>query len=92
MARPTDAEIEQSILKLAIARGAGKTICPSEVARRLSRDDRRSLMPRIREVAAKLRKEGEIRVTQYGKDVDPLNPGGHIRIGLADGNRRNDQG
>ena len=76
-----DATIETEMLSLLSRRGTGKTICPSEVARRVSPDDWRSLMPRVREVAAKLQRTGRVVVTQRGTLVDPLSAKGPIRIG-----------
>lgn len=51
--------IERAIRTLLRERAAGKSICPSEVARALAPDDWRPLMPRLREVAARLASSGE---------------------------------
>lgn len=64
-----------------MARGADKTICPSDVARALAAEWR-PLMPRVREVAADLAARGEIVVTQRGTPVDALAANGPIRLGL----------
>jgi hypothetical protein len=80
---PTAAAIAKSIRKLLRERGAGKTICPSEVARDLA-DDWRPLMDPIRKVAAKLVEEGELIVTQRGRRVDALEAHGPIRLARAD--------
>jgi hypothetical protein len=67
------------------ARGPGRTICPSEVARSLMGDeDFRPLMPHVREAAAELAGRGEIAVTQRGEPVDALAARGPIRLGLPD--------
>jgi len=63
--------IRETILALTAARGADKSICPSEVARALSPDDWRPLMPRIRREAAVLAREGRIDILRKGKPVDP---------------------
>lgn len=76
----TDDEIAQELMRLARARGAGKTFCPSEAARALS-GDWRALMPRVRGVAAGL----PLVATQKGQAVDPLEARGPIRVGLAEG-------
>lgn len=77
------AEIESEMLKLLAARDVGKTICPSEVARQLSRENWRSLMPDVREVAAELQRAGIVSVSQSGRSVDPATVRGPIRIGSA---------
>ena len=74
-------EIETTLLRLLAARGAGKTICPSEVARVVDPDDWRALMPSVRAAAAKLQSEGKVAVTQRGDMVDPGTAKGPIRIG-----------
>lgn len=70
-----DAEIAAALLALAAERGAGKSFCPSEAARRLS-DDWRPLMPEIRRVGADL----GLRATQKGEPVDPRVAKGPIRF------------
>lgn len=63
--------IRDAILALTAARGAEKSICPSEVARALSPEDWRPLMARIRREAAALAQEGRIDILRKGKPVDP---------------------
>jgi hypothetical protein len=75
---PADAEIAAAIRALAEAR-APKTLCPSEAARALTADWR-SLMPRIRAVAATLH---DIEATRNGLRVDPVAAGGPIRLRLV---------
>lgn len=70
--------IRSAILDLAIQRGRGKTLCPSEVAKALV-TDWRSLMPEVRAVAAAM---PEIVATQAGIEVDPLAARGPIRLRL----------
>lgn len=65
-----------------MARGAGKTICPSEVARALG-PAWRELMPAVRQAASELQAQGRLRVTQKGERVDPLRAAGPIRLGMA---------
>lgn len=81
-ARITPEQIEQVIVQLTSQRGNGKTICPSEVARKLSVDDWRRLMPDVRQVAAKLAKRGQIVVKQGGVVVDVETATGPIRLGI----------
>lgn len=74
--------IEERITAMVDERGAGKTVCPSEVARDLAIDgDFRPLMPPVREAAATLADRGEIVVTQKGRPVDARTARGPIRLG-----------
>lgn len=79
---PGPATIAAVILDLVRSRGAGKTVCPSEVARRLDPDAWRARMPAVRTAAARLREAGLLVVTQRGRPVDPLAAKGPIRLGL----------
>ncbi|QRF61859.1 DUF3253 domain-containing protein [Variovorax paradoxus] len=79
-----DADIEAQILRLLDARRPGASICPSEVARALKGDDHgwRALMPRVRQVAQRLARHGQIEATRGGVVVDAMSPGGPIRLTL----------
>ncbi len=70
-------DIRHELLALAAARET--TFCPSEAARRLS-SDWRTLMPAVRTVAAGLVREGRLRCTRRGREVDPESGGGPIRL------------
>lgn len=78
------AEIEAALRAFATARGAGKTFCPSEVARQLS-PDWRGLMPEIRSIAARMQTKGVLTATQKGRPVIADQAQGPIRLGLATG-------
>lgn len=75
--------IEATILALLESRAPGATICPSDAARALGDTEAawRALMPSVRQVAADLARQGRLRVTQGGQDVDALNARGPIRLG-----------
>ena len=78
--------IHNEILRLVQERGPGKTICPSEVARKLESTEAawRELMPLVREIGCELQSSGNIQVLQKGKLVsDPQNARGPIRYRLA---------
>ncbi|MBD2114870.1 MULTISPECIES: DUF3253 domain-containing protein [Cyanophyceae] len=77
------ADLRATLLGLLAQRGPSKTICPSEVARALSHEDWRELMPAVREVGVELAAEGEIVVRQRGQVVDPKTARGPIRYGQA---------
>ncbi len=79
---PSEAQIAAEILRQVTARGAGKTICPSEVARALAQDWR-ALMPQVRDVADDLARRQAIRVSQKGEVVRAKMAKGPIRLGLA---------
>jgi hypothetical protein len=73
--------IADAILQAVTARGPDKSICPSEVARALDPAGWRALMPGVRVAALALAREGRIRITQAGRQVDgPLR--GPIRLRL----------
>ena len=74
--------IKQCILQLAELRGQEKSLCPSEVARIVSPDDWRELMPKVRDVAYALVNQGVVKITQKGKDVSRQSVKGAIRISL----------
>ncbi len=77
------------ILKLCTERGAGKSICPSEVARAAAGDPGnpaawRPLIRAVRAAAASLQDDGRIRVLRKGKPVDIRTVKGVIRLALAE--------
>lgn len=78
---PSRTEIAAEVAAQVARRGAGKTLCPSEVARTLA-SDWRSLMPEVRAVAAEMAARGELRVTQKGVEVDVTDAKGPIRFGI----------
>jgi hypothetical protein len=75
-----DAELEAAILELLKLRGAGKTICPSEAARRVASEDWEALMERTREAAGRLAAAGEIVITQGGVVLEGSRAKGAIRL------------
>ena len=77
-----EAAITREILALTAARGIGKTICPSEVARAVNVDEWRSLMTRVRRIAASMAKTGQIAIYRKGKIIDPSAMKGVIRLGM----------
>jgi len=78
---------EDAILSLVAERGAGKTICPSEAARRVDPEDWRAHLKAVRAAGRALAAEGRIVWTKKGKPVDPETAKGVVRFGLpsADG-------
>ena len=70
-----DQKIATVLLALAEARGATRSFCPSEAARRLSADWR-PLMPNVRRVGA----EVGLRATRKGIEIDPLTARGPFRF------------
>ncbi len=75
-----DGELEAAILELLRERGAGKTICPSEAARRVAPVEWRGLMERTRAAAGRLAAAGEIAITQGGVVVEGSRAKGAIRL------------
>ena len=74
-----------AILSILAERDAGKSICPSEAAKRLAPEDWRPLLGRVREAGKRLADEGKIIVTKKGKPVDPHTVKGVIRYRLSEG-------
>ncbi|MEM7521054.1 MAG: DUF3253 domain-containing protein [Pseudomonadota bacterium] len=79
---PSRRSVEAEITAQVTARGAGKTICPSEVARALSPTGWRGLMDDVRAAAQELAESGLINVTQRGMPVDLGAARGPVRLGL----------
>lgn len=73
--------LEAEIVRQVMMRGAGKTICPSEVARAVA-EDWRAVMPAVRTAAGRLAAQGLIDVTQKGQVVDIASARGPVRLGL----------
>lgn len=83
---PNPDAIAAEILRQTEARGADKSICPSEVARALepSEDAWRRLMGAVRAAAIRLAREGRVEVLRKGKPVDPAAEiRGVIRLRIA---------
>jgi len=74
--------IAEEILRQVEARGAGKSICPSEVARALDPEGWRSLLGPVRQAAAVLAREGRVAILRKGKPVPPQEMRGVIRLAL----------
>jgi len=72
-----------AITSLLAQRGPGKSICPSEAARRVYSapdDGWREYMPAVRLAAADLADEGLIEATQRGTAVDIRTAKGPVRL------------
>jgi hypothetical protein len=76
---PGERAIEAAILSHVIARGADKSICPSEVARALGPDWRTKLTA-VRRAAIRLALAGQIEILRKGQPVDPTDVKGVIRL------------
>ena len=82
-ARPDDA-LTAEILRLASARGAARSICPSEVARSLAPDAWRPLMGPVRQAAAALARQGQLDILRKGKPIPPDALRGVIRLRIRE--------
>lgn len=81
-----ESAIAEEILRQTAARGAGKSICPSEVARALAEDAWQPLMGRVRVAAEQLARAGRIEILRKGKPLPPDQPPrGVIRLRIAGG-------
>lgn len=76
--------IEQAIMELCLERGQGKTICPSEAARRVAGEggDWHPFMGPVRQAAVRLAEAGDISIYRKGRPVAPDEMRGVIRLGL----------
>jgi hypothetical protein len=85
MSEMSPEKIEAMILDLVTARGAGKTICPSEAARALGGphpDGWGPLMKPVRAAAVRLAHEGKVAILRKGRAVDPDDFKGVYRVAL----------
>ncbi|MEJ2860852.1 DUF3253 domain-containing protein [Actinomycetospora flava] len=76
----TESALADAIVTLLDHRAPGRTICPSEAARRVDPDAWRDLMPDARRVASRLVGDGTIEMTQRGEPVDPATARGPVRL------------
>jgi len=81
--RSGDPRLEEAILALLGERARGKTICPSEAARRVFPEGWRDKMEATREAARRLVAAGRVEIVQRGRVVDPSTARGPIRLRLA---------
>ena len=72
--------ISREIQLMLDLRGNGKTICPSEVARKLDSTSWRDHMENVHEVVIAMVEVGMVIITQKDKPVDPLTRKGAYRI------------
>jgi hypothetical protein len=79
-ARPDHPTIQAEILRQLAARDAGKSICPSEVARALLPENWQPLMGPVRQAAVALAREGQVEVLRKGKTADLDDLRGVIRL------------
>ncbi len=75
-----DRALEAAIDELLEARGPGKSICPSEAARRVDSEDWRPMMEPARRAARRMVARGELEICQRGRVVDPTKAKGPIRL------------
>lgn len=79
--------VETVILQLLEDRGAGKSICPSEAARRMAElaghpERWRAWLKRTRATGLSMAKRGGLAVLQRGERIDPETARGAIRLRL----------
>lgn len=80
------ARIEAAVVSVVQQRGPDASACPSDVARALSRDHWRALMPSVRDAARRLAQQGKIEIAQGGKAVSSIGPwAGPIRLRMPRG-------
>lgn len=91
MTDPLADPLETTILRLVTARGADRSICPSEVARALQpgpqHEGWQSLMAPIRNAAIRLARAGRIDILRKGRPVLPGEIRGVIRLRIKPGDQ-----
>lgn len=75
---------EEEILALLKKRGAGKTICPSEILPDELKQNSKA-MEAVRQAARRLVAKNQIIIMQKGHEVDPSTAKGPIRLKLKSG-------
>lgn len=76
--------IEATVRTLLQHRGAGSSICPSDVARAVGGPDWRARMGRVREVARAMALASEVTITARGERLDPTGElSGPVRLHLG---------
>lgn len=75
-----DRRLESELEAMLTERGRHKTLCPSEVARRVGGEDWRPLMEPTRMAARRLAAAGRLEILQKGRRVDPSTARGAIRL------------
>ncbi len=92
MSDPAANPVRDAILAIAVARGAGKTLCPTDAAKAVSAADWRRLLPGVRAEAVRLALEGRVVIYRKGRSVDPETFKGVYRIGLPAPDRKHGEG
>ena len=77
--------VRAAIMELVKASAPGKTICPTEAAQLVSKDNWRKLLKDVRAEAVRLADTGQISIYRKGKPVDPHDFKGVYRLGAASG-------
>ena len=79
---PTDTELLDALHALLSARGPDKSICPSEVPRRImgEQSDWRAHLKRTRQLARPLIAAGQVVMLKKGKPVHPVLVKGVVRL------------
>lgn len=74
--------VDNAILSLVEASGAGKSISPAEVAQALDAENWRSRLSAVKQGAVRLAQAGRVEILRKGKPVDPADFKGVYRIAL----------
>lgn len=86
---PSEDLIAETILRLLEARGPGKTVCPSEVARDIGGSQPEvwsPMMQPVRRIAVRMTKAGQIAILRKGKPVEDVDDfRGIYRLALPSG-------
>jgi hypothetical protein len=81
--RVSDEAVAAAILDLARAKGREGSIGPNDAARTLAPEQWQSLLPRVRQAAIGLAKEGRLEILRKGKPADPAAFKGVYRLRIG---------
>ncbi|MCR9257670.1 MAG: DUF3253 domain-containing protein [Alphaproteobacteria bacterium] len=85
--RETREALATAVRELTTARGSGKSICPSEAARKVAEDkgtpeNWRWMLKPLRKISQDLARDGEIVILRKGKPIAPEDMRGVVRLAL----------
>ena len=84
MCNEVEASAATALRTLLAERAKGKTVCPSEVARRIDPHNWHQYMPLVHDAVTRLVNDGEVATTWRGQPVDRRRGGGPYRIRRRD--------
>jgi hypothetical protein len=81
MTDPIEAAIFEKLAE-SDPKGQGKSIEPAEVAKAMQPEQWQRMLPKVKNVALGLMRQGKLTITKKGKPIDPAQMKGVIRLRL----------